>query len=510
MKKRSNRLKSAIVRVSVLILAAAYICVTTAFAAETPEVTAEGAIVIDCQTGEVYYQKASDTPRHAASMTKVMSVYLVLEEVKAGRLSFSTPVNVSPYASRISRDLEYSGLEDLHEGASYPVDTLLKLVMTASCNGSMIALAEHVAGSEPAFVDKMNTKAVEWGVSAHYADCTGYRDEGNAVSPRAQAEIARRAINEHPEILKYSSLKSTVFQGETFYSTNRLLREGTFQGIDGLKTGTTTAAGYCFTGTASRNGRRIISVVMASENSAARISDSAALLEYGFSTRTNREALWPKDASGINVALSSAGGISKFSRNELRATVTGVGAVDIPCEVKWAFGGKGYPSDVQMVADGKVLSFTAEPPFSAGNGLAGAAVSIRLPNGVTARQTAIFPVNKEPLTFSGAMGISSATLYPGMSLRIPCVVRCNQGLSCIIPVGWYLDGAAVPNYQNTAFKCTPSCTSAYILSTNGLAPGKHTLELRVNPEKVEGITPASFSATLEVVAGQPDLVLPAA
>ncbi len=510
MKKGINRVRTAIVRVAALILTVALICGTTALAVEAPEVTAAGAIVIDCQTGEVYYEKSADVPRHAASMTKVMSVYLVLEEIKAGRLSFSTPIKASPYASRISRDIDYSGLENLHEGATYPVDTLLKLVMTASCNGSIIALAEHVAGSEPAFVDKMNAKAVEWGVSAHYADCTGYHDEGNAVSPRAQAEIARRAINEHPEILNYSSLKSTTFQGETFYSTNKLLREGTFQGIDGLKTGTTTAAGYCFTGTASRSGRRIISVVMASKDSASRMSDSATLLEYGFSTRTQKEALWPKDASTVKVGLSSSGNMSEFAHNELRATVTGIGSGDVPCEVGWAFGGKGYPGGVQMVTEGKVLSLTVEPPFSAVNGSVNAAVSIKLPNGVTVRQTASFPISGEALTFSGAMGVTSATLYPGMSLRIPCVVRCNQGVSCSVPVGWYLDGKPVPNYQNPAFKCTPAGTSGYILNTNGLASGTHTLELRVNPEGIEGITPVSFSATLEVIASQSDLILFAA
>ncbi len=510
MKKGINSARAAIVRMTAIILTLALMCGTVAFAEEVPEVTAAGAIVIDCQTGEVYYQKSADVPRHAASMTKIISVYLVLEEIKAGRLSFSTPVKISPYASGISRNLDYSGLEDLHEGTNYTVDTLLKLVMTASCNGSIIALAEHVAGSETAFVDKINAKAIEWGVSAHYSDCTGYQDEGNAVSPRAQAEIARRAINDHPEILNYSSLKSITFQGETFYSTNKLLLEGKFQGIDGLKTGTTTAAGYCFTGTASRNGRRIISVVMSSKDSAARMSDSITLLEYGFSTRMEKEALWPKDASTVRVALSYAGNMSQFAYNELRATVTGIGSGDVPCEIGWAFGGKGYPGSVQMLSEGKVLNLTVEPPFTVVNGSVSAAVSVKLPNGVTVRQTANFPVSGKALTFSGTMGVTSAKLYPGMSLRIPCVVRCIQGVSCSVPVGWYLDGKPIPNYHNPAFKCTPTGTSGYVLITNGLVPGMHTLELRVNPEGVEGITPASFSATLEVIPGQPDLVLSAA
>jgi len=510
MKKRIDRVKAAIVRVAALILIVAIMCGTSAIAAALPEVTAAGAIVMDCQTGEIYYQKMIDVPRHAASMTKVMSVYLVLEEVKAGRLSLTTPIKVSAYASKISRDPDYSGLEDLHEGASYPVDTLLKLIMTASCNGSIIALAEHVAGSEPAFVERMNAKAVEWGVSAHYADCTGYHDEGNEVSPRAQAEIARHAINEHPEILNYSSLKSTSFQGETFYSTNKLLREGSLQGIDGLKTGTTNAAGYCFTGTASRNGRRIISVVMASKSSAARMSDSATLLEYGFTTRTEKEAIWPKDASAVKAALSSSGNMSRFTSNELKATVTGIGPGPVPCEVEWEFGGKGYSGGLQMVKEGQTLNINVEPPASAGNGSVNAAVSIKLPNGITVKQTASLPLSNDPLTFTGTMGMTSATLYPGMCLRIPCVVKCNQGVSCSIPVGWYLDGQPVPNYQNAAFKCTPYGRSGYVLNAGTLAPGTHTLELRINPEGVEGITPLSISATLEVMTGQPDLTLYAA
>jgi len=503
-KPQSHALRSALGRILALLLAVTFVCCPArAFAAEAPTVTAEGAFVLDFNTGEVYYQKNADTPRHAASMTKVMSVYLVFEEIKAGRLALTTPIRASAYAAKISNDPDYSGMENLAEGASYPVDTLLRLIMTASANASIIALAEHISGSESAFVARMNAKAVEWGVSAHYADCTGFKDDGNAVSPRAMAEIARRTISDHPEILNYSSLKSTVFQGETFYTTNKLLREGRFEGIDGLKTGTTTRAGYCFTGTALRNGRRIISVVMSSASSAARVTDSEKLLEFGFALRTEKEQRWPVNTSALAVQFSTASGaLTPFSSNELHATVTGLGGGPVPCGVNWEFGGTSYQMGTSTLSEGSTLSLTATPPYSAGN--VPVALSLSFPDGHTEKREGSIPMG-EPLSFTGAMGVTEVSLYPGNSLRIPCVLRCEQGVTCSVPMSWFLDGKPIPNYQNPSFQCTPSGYSGYTLNADKLTPGSHVLELRCNPDGLPGIVPTSFSTTINILELSPEL-----
>ena len=275
-----------------LLLACALLpgCLPGAWATEEPAVQGTGAIVMDFDTGQVYYGKNADLARPVASMTKLMSLYLVFEEIATGNLSLDGSVTASQYAADISNDPAYSGYERLTTGGSYRVDTLLRLITTASCNGSMIVLAEHIGGgSEEAFVRRMNHKAAEWGVPAQFADACGFVSEGNAVTPRAMAAIARRIISDFPYILDYTSLTGTEFQGKTFVTTNTLMREGRVAGIDGLKSGTTKAAGYCFTGTAQRQGRRIISVVLNSPSDSARMADTQALLEYGFACRVEWE-----------------------------------------------------------------------------------------------------------------------------------------------------------------------------------------------------------------------------
>jgi len=254
-------------------------------AGEEISTQAAGAIVIDFQTRDVYFEKDADTPRPAASMSKIMSVYLVLQAIHNGQLSYNTPIPISAYAAGISNNRLYSGLEQFQAGESPTANTLLQMVLTASCNASMIALGEYVAGSEAKFTALMNRQAELWGVDAHFADCTGFLDAGNAVSPRAMADITCRALTDCPEILAYASLRSTEYNGKTYYSTNSLLRNGTVEGIDGLKTGFTYGAGYCFTGTALRDGVRIVSVVMNTPSASTRMSESQKLLEYGFACR---------------------------------------------------------------------------------------------------------------------------------------------------------------------------------------------------------------------------------
>lgn len=286
----------------VFLAAAPLMCLCVGSASAAPSISSAAAIVVDCQTGEIYFQKDIDTAQPVASMTKLMALYLVFEEIDAGRLSLNSKVTASAYAADVSNNKEYSGMEKLKEGGSYRVDTLLRLIMTASCNGSMIALAEHVGGTEAKFVQRMNEKAAAWGVSARFADCTGLESEGNAVTARAMAYIARRLVLDYPKILEYSSLESFVFDSRIFRSTNDLLRSGTVAGLDGLKTGTTSEAGCCFTSTAMRDGRRIIAVVMGAPDGTVRMSESETLLEYGFTCRAEREKSWA--ANGVTVELS--------------------------------------------------------------------------------------------------------------------------------------------------------------------------------------------------------------
>lgn len=455
---------------------------------------------MDFQTGEVYYEKNADVARPAASMTKVMSTYLVFEEIAAGRLSLDSYVTASSWAASISNNPAFSGLERLRAGRSYKVDTLLRLIMTESCNGSVIVLAEHIGGgSEAAFVQRMNDKAAEWGIDAHFADACGFVDNGNAVTPRAMAYIAKRIIADYPQILNYSSLKSTTFQGETFYSTNSLLRNGTCAGIDGLKTGTTGGAGYCFTGTALRDGRRIISVVMNTTSYSARMAESKRLLEYGFTCRAEREKTWKQAAQSLKVDITADGQyLWPYTESTLRASLSGLSA-EIPCTLSWELNGApiGKAQTGFTLKNGAVATTTCTAP--AGEKNLTAALVVTLPDGTVIRREARLPTAPESLSFTGHLGISSIEMYPEASITVPMRLTCDQEVSCTLPAGWYLDGTPISGFQNSRFRLTPDGKSAFTLKGESLEPGAHVLEFRINPEGLPGAEQASFTLSLTVL-----------
>ncbi len=295
-----------------------------AMAAQEPSVSAAGAVVMDFDTGEFYYEKNADLSRPVASMTKLMSLYLVFEEMEAGTLSPDSYVTAGARAAAISNNSLYSGLERLRAGENYRVEDLLRIIMTKSCNGSVLVLAEHIGGTEEGFVARMNETAARWGLNAHFADSFGFKDDGNAVSPRAMALLAQRIITDYPQILDYSSLPESTFQGRSFLSTNTLLRENMVEGIDGLKTGTTDGAGYCFTGTAQREGRRIISVVMGAASHTIRMLESQSLLEYGFACRQAREDAWHAIGESLHADITARGPLWARTEATLTATLSGL------------------------------------------------------------------------------------------------------------------------------------------------------------------------------------------
>lgn len=244
-------------------------------------ITGSGAIVINQDTSQVYYDKNADIPRPIASTTKLLSIYLVLEEIDNNTISLNSRIPASDKAIEVSNDPYYSGYEQLKSNEYYKVEDLIKLSLVSSCNGSTIALAEYIAGTEEAFVDKMNNQASAWNLDATFSDCCGVSDD-NKATPRAIATIAQHLIEDHPEILDYTSLTSINTLGKEFKNTNNLI--GQYDGLDGLKTGTTNAAGYCLIATAERNNNRIISVVLNSISSQAREYDTITILDLAFNT----------------------------------------------------------------------------------------------------------------------------------------------------------------------------------------------------------------------------------
>ena len=277
------------------------------------DIKAESAILVDFDTGKILYAKNEDVTLPPASMTKMMTEYLVLEAIKEGKISWDTTTQISDYAYAISANTDLSGV-GLVQNTQYTVKDLYQAMAINSDNATTIALAELIAGSETEFVKMMNKKADDFGLEATFVNASGLdnKDLGgnhpkgtsvedlNLLTARSTAKLAYNLIKDFPEVLETSSIPQTTFDGQVIDNWNRMLpHEGVnfkqfyYEGVDGLKTGYTKSGGYNFTGTAVRNGKRLISVVMKTESEAQRFQQTSKLLDYGYNNFTTEE-LFPK------------------------------------------------------------------------------------------------------------------------------------------------------------------------------------------------------------------------
>jgi D-alanyl-D-alanine carboxypeptidase len=272
-------MKTRALRIFSLLLA--LVLLTTSALASLPGITGQAAMVLDAETGQVLLSKNCDTPRAVASTTKLMTLYLAFDAMGKGEIALDTEITISDYAARLSNDTTYSGNEAFSAGDTVSLETLLGLIVTASANGSAVAVAEAISGSEEAFVARMNNTCADWGIDAVFVDASGIGE--SSVSARAMATIALHCVRDYPAILDYTSLSSVTYNGQTFTSTDEFLTGGyTYDGIDGLKTGYTSAAGYCFVGACLRDGRRLVSVVLGESSNDLRFLDTIRVLDYGY------------------------------------------------------------------------------------------------------------------------------------------------------------------------------------------------------------------------------------
>ncbi|RWZ54795.1 D-alanyl-D-alanine carboxypeptidase [Halobacillus fulvus] len=274
------------------------------------DLEAESAILVDGETGKVLFAKEADLTLPPASMTKMMTEYLVMEAIEEGQISWDTTTQVSQYAYDISANPSFSGV-GLTLGQDYTVRDLYKAMAINSDNAATIALAELVAGSEGEFVQMMNEKAEELGMTdyefvnssgldnAHLGDNypEGTQpDDVNLMSARASAILGYHLVNDYPEALEISSQPTAQFDGQEITNWNWMipdmpgyLSQFGYEGVDGLKTGYTELAGNTFTGTVERDGQRFISVVMKTDSREARFQQTRELFEYGFNQFTRQE-----------------------------------------------------------------------------------------------------------------------------------------------------------------------------------------------------------------------------
>ena len=242
----------------------------------------KSAILIEQTTGKVLYEKNANEKLAPASMTKVMSMLLIMEAVDSGKINMTDKVTITENAASMGGSQVF-----LEAGEEYTVEELIKGIAIASGNDAVVAMSEKVAGSTEAFVKMMNNKAKELGLTnTNFVNPHGLDEDNHYTTSHDMAIMAKELLN-HPKILEFTSIYEYYMpkpDGSTTWlvNTNRLVRF--YDGVDGLKTGFTTIAGYCLTATAKKNDLRLISVVMGVETSDKRSSDTVNLLDYGFNT----------------------------------------------------------------------------------------------------------------------------------------------------------------------------------------------------------------------------------
>ncbi|MCM1027214.1 MAG: D-alanyl-D-alanine carboxypeptidase [Roseburia sp.] len=269
-------------------------------------VSAPSVILIESSTGQTIYEKEATQRRSPASITKIMTLLLTFEAIEDGKVSLADEVITSEYASSMGGSQVY-----LAQGETQTLETMIKCIAVASGNDASVAVAEHVAGSEQAFVDLMNEKAAELGMTeTHFVDCCGLSDSDDHYScARDVAIMSRELTVKYPQVFDYTKIwmediTHVTRQGSigfTLNSTNKLLKQ--YQYTTGLKTGSTSKAKYCISATASKDGIDLIAVVMGAPDYKVRFSDAQTLLTYGFGlcriyTDANEDALQPLAVEG--------------------------------------------------------------------------------------------------------------------------------------------------------------------------------------------------------------------
>ena len=252
-------------------------------------IEAPGAVLMEKETGTVIYSRDPDTRRSPASITKIMTLILIFDAIREGTLHLEDSITTSAYARSMGGSQVF-----LEEGEKQTAETMIKCIVIASGNDASVVMAEMIAGSEEAFVKKMNERAKGLGMNnTNFEDCCGLTDSDNHyTSAKDVAIMSRELISRYPEVLTYSSvwmedITHVTRKGSskfTLTNTNKLLRS--YEGCMGLKTGSTSIAKYCLSAVAERNGITLIASVMAAPDPKTRFRDAAALLNYGFSKCT--------------------------------------------------------------------------------------------------------------------------------------------------------------------------------------------------------------------------------
>ena len=289
--------------------------------AEPEELQSPSVLLMEPSTGQVIYEKNADERRSPASITKIMTLLVIFDELAAGNIKLEDEVSTSAYAKSMGGSQVF-----LEEGEIQTVDTLLKCIAVASGNDACVAMAEKIAGSEAEFVNRMNERVAAMGLqNTHFCDCSGLSDsDEHYTSARDVALMSKELITKYPQIYQYSTIwmeditHVTKKGSETFTlsSTNKLLKQYPY--TTGLKTGSTDKAKYCLSATANYKGMDLISVIMGAPDPTTRFGEAKKLLEYGFANCS----LYQDDAKIAQKNVPIMGAIEKVAAIEAAGTFT--------------------------------------------------------------------------------------------------------------------------------------------------------------------------------------------
>ena len=342
--------------------------------AQALEVSAPAALLMEKETGTVLFAKDEHAKLEPASVTKVMTLLLTMEAIDSGALHYDDVITASAHACSMGGSQIW-----LKENEQMTVDEMLKAVCVVSANDCAVALAEAVAGSEEAFVEKMNQRAAELGMAdTTFRNATGLPAEGHVTSAHDIALMSRELILNHPDIRNYTTIwMDTLRDGESqLVNTNRLVRY--YEGATGLKTGSTDSALYCLSGTAERDGMELIAVIMKDATSAQRFADAQTLLNYGFATYTLVNAAPETPLAPVPVSLGTQATVQpvlgdgaallleKAKAGDLQQTVSLPESVDAPVAVGDPLGTLTVTSGEEVVAEIPLLAGEEVPRITYG------------------------------------------------------------------------------------------------------------------------------------------------
>ena len=328
--------------------------------AAQPTVAGKSVVLMECATGTVLCQQNPHEKLAPASVTKIMTMLLIMEALDSGQISLTDTVTASEAAAAKGGSQVY-----LKVGETMTVSDMLKSIAVSSANDCACAMAEFLAGTEQAFVEKMNEKAAALGMKdTHFVNCTGLDDGADAKDHRTSAYdialMSRELLTAHPDIKRFTTIWMDSVRGGSFglSNTNKLIRF--YPGATGLKTGFTSGAGYCLSASALRDGLELIAVVMGCQTSAQRFTTCRQMLDYGFSAYTLYEAPVPADAAvpvklgkHAQVSLTPQGDcrflVEKAKASALQTQMTLTPEVSAPVHQGDVLG------QAQVVCDGEVL-----------------------------------------------------------------------------------------------------------------------------------------------------------